>query len=62
MTGVELESLITEVKDILPHLGGGFVVVSLFLSLPSYLKIFHLKKRTTDEPALDKSNCCKELT
>jgi hypothetical protein len=28
--GVELESLITEVKDILPHLGDGFVEVKLF--------------------------------
>jgi hypothetical protein len=30
VTGVELDSLITEVKDILPHLGDGFVEVTLF--------------------------------
>lgn len=31
VTGVELDSLITEVKDILPHLGDGFVEVNTFL-------------------------------
>jgi len=31
VTGVELDSLITEVKDILPHLGDGFVEVNPFL-------------------------------
>jgi hypothetical protein len=31
VTGVELDSLITEVKDILPHLGDGFVEVTHFL-------------------------------
>jgi hypothetical protein len=29
VTGIELDSLITEVKDILPHLGDGFVEVTL---------------------------------
>jgi len=31
VTGVDLDSLITEVKDILPHLGDGFVEVNTFL-------------------------------
>jgi hypothetical protein len=31
VTGVELDSLITEVKDILPHLEDGFVEVNNFL-------------------------------
>jgi hypothetical protein len=29
VTGVELDSLITEIKDVLPHLGDGFVEVTL---------------------------------
>jgi hypothetical protein len=33
VTGVELDSLITEVKDILPHLGDGFVEVNTLLML-----------------------------
>jgi hypothetical protein len=33
VTGVELDSLITEVKDILPHLGDGFVEVNTLLVL-----------------------------
>lgn len=31
--GVELDSLVTEVKDILPHLGDGFVEVNTFFSV-----------------------------
>lgn len=31
VTGVELDSLITAVKDILPHLGDGFMEVKTFL-------------------------------
>ena len=31
VTGVELDSLITEVKDILPHLGDGFVEVNTYI-------------------------------
>jgi hypothetical protein len=33
VTGVELDSLISEVKDILPHLGDGFVEVTLVLAV-----------------------------
>lgn len=35
-SGVELDSLISEVKDILPDLGDGFVKVCVSISFPTY--------------------------